>query len=334
MAGGFQEEASAFWNKVRTMTRSDVTQMLGSTISEWQSDNAQRLSAALTFYALLSIAPLGVILVSIAAAVYGKQAAEGQLAAHIANFIGPQNAQTIQNLIERSYRPAAGILAGILGLLILFWGASSVVVELRQSLNTIWHVNTQTTEGLLQGVFSMLKERFYSAAIVVGGGIILLASVAVSAGVTAAAKMLGPAFPAPAVLVRAVTFVISFLVVAFVFAAIYKLLPDVQLKWTDVIIGACFTALLITIGRELIAIYLGRMSVTSTYGAAGSLVLILIWVYYSALFFFFGAEFTKIYARRFGSLCPAPPNAPQESQTRAEPGAPSAGERSKVSPAA
>ena len=279
----------------------ELVALLTETVIEWNDDNVPRLGAALAFYTLLSLAPLLVVVVAIAAIAYGKQAAQGQLFWQIRGLVGPEGARAIQGLLEGAYKPGTGAVATGLGLLTLAFGASSVVGELREALNTIWHVPAGLASPGISSVIRLVKERFYSFALVLGVGFLLLVSLVLNACLAAMGKFFGSFLPAPEGILQAATSLISFIVITGLFAAIYKLMPDVRLKWSDVIIGASVTALLFTAGKYLIGLYLGKASFGSTYGAAGSLVIVLVWVYYSSQLFFLGAEFTKIYTRKFGS---------------------------------
>lgn len=266
----------------------------------WSRDNAPRLAAALAYYAVLAGAPLLVVSMAVADLVFGQKAVDGQLAWEIQNFVGGEAAQAIQSAIQSSHQPSAGIIATVLSIATLIVGASSVIVELHDALNLVWDVQPPQ-ESTWRSLFRMLKERFFSSLIILGAGSLLLISLLISAIVAAVAKFLGPALPTSPLLLRSAEFTTSFLVVTLLFAAIYKLIPDVRLKWSDVAIGASVTSLLFTIGKQLIALYLVRVGFESTYGAAWAAVLLLVWVYYSAQLFFLGAEFTKVYARRYGS---------------------------------
>lgn len=293
----------------------EMLDVLKQTASAWSDDKAPRLGASLAFYTLLSMAPLLVVVVAVAAFVYGKEAAQGQLIWQIRDLVGQQGAAAIQELIQSAYKPGAGTLATILGILTLLFGATTVVIELQDALNTIWHVPVPDTGSGIHSALVMLKQRFYSFGLILGVGFLLLVSLVLNAAIAVAGKFMSSILPTSELLLHVGTFVISFLVVTFLFAAIYKLMPDVRLKWSDVIVGAAFTSLLFTIGKQLIGIYLGKASFGSTYGAAGSLVIVLVWVYYSAQLFFMGAEFTKIYTKRYGSqlaatleMCPPRPD--------------------------
>jgi membrane protein len=278
--------------------------LLKQAVNAWNDDNAQRLGAALAFYTLLSLAPLLIVVVAVAAFVFGQKAAQGQLIWEIQDLVGKEEARAIQSLIQSAYKPAAGgTAATVLGILTLAFGASAVVAELRDALNIIWHVPVPatSTSSSLRALLRLIKDRFYLFGLILGAGFLLLVSLALNAVIAAAGSLFGSPGAASESLLHVALFLISFLAITFLFAAIYKLLPDVPLEWSDVIVGACFTSLLFTIGKVLIALYLGKAGFGSTYGAAGSLVIVLVWVYYSAQLFFFGAEFTKIYAETFGS---------------------------------
>jgi membrane protein len=275
--------------------------MFKETVSEWVNDKAPRLGASLAFYTLLSLAPLLVVIVAVAAFVYGPEAARGQLVWQIQGLVGPDGARAIQGLVQGAYKPGTGVIATLLGFLTLVFGASSVVVELRDALNTIWHVPLDCFNTGLSSIFRLVKERFYSFAMILGVGFLLLVSLVLNAWIAAMGKFFASALPTPESLLHVATFLISFVVSTFLFAAIYKMLPDVRLEWSDVAVGASVTSLLFTIGKQLIGLYLGKTSFGSTYGAAGSLVIVLVWVYYSAQLFFLGAEFTKVYTKTLGS---------------------------------
>jgi membrane protein len=279
----------------------ELLELLKETVNEWLGDKAPRLGASLAFYTLLSLAPLLIVIVAVAAIVYGQEAARGQLVWQIQDLVGPDGAKAIQGLIQGAYKPATGVVASLLGLLTLVFGASSVVVELRDALNTIWHVAPDLRNTGFGSIFRLAKERFYSFALILGVGFLLLVSLVLNAWIAAMGSFFGSILPTPEPVLHAATFLFSFFVITFLFAAIYKLLPDVHLRWSDVAIGASVTSLLFTIGKQLIGLYLGKTSFGSTYGAAGSLVIVLVWVYYSAMLFFLGAEFTKVYTRTFGS---------------------------------
>ncbi len=271
--------------------------MIGQTLSDWNDDNVPRLGASLAFYTLLSAAPLLVIVVAVAALVYGQQAARGQLFWEISGLVGADKARAIQDLLQSAYHPGPGLIATCLGLFTLAMGATSVVVELRDAMNTIWHVPPVIRRHRFSGVVRLLRERFYSFGLVLGGGLLLLLSLTLNALMAALERFIGVLLPASALLLRVGAFTMSFLAIAFLFAAIYKIVPDVALNWDDVIVGAFVTSFLFEIGKQIIGVYLGRATFGSAYGAAGSLVVLLVWIYYSAQVFFLGAEFTKVHTQ-------------------------------------
>jgi len=259
--------------------------------SHWVNDNASRLGAAVAFYTLLSLAPVIVIAVALAAIVYGRDAAEGRLASEIAGVAGPAAATTIQEIIKGGNQPSIGVIATVLGLAILAFGASSVFLELRDSMNTIWHVSLPPYGSNAATMMRLIRERSYSFATVLGAGVLLLLSLVLNAWMMAM-RIVVP---------RVATWIISYLLIAVLFAALYRIVPDVELKWNDVALGAAITSLLFMVGKEFIALYFAHASFGATYSAAGSPIVVLLWVYYSAQLFFWGAEFTKVYAQTLGS---------------------------------
>jgi membrane protein len=275
--------------------------LVRTAFSEWMDDKAPRLGAALAFYTALSLAPLLVVVLAIAGLAYGQKAVQGQLVWQIQDLVGIDGAKAIQALISAAHRPTSGIIARILGLSTLFFGASSAFVELSDALNTIWRVPMSARRSGIGSVFEIIKRRAVSFVMVLGVGFFLLTSLFVATWIAAAENFFRDVLPMPGAVLDIANFFISFLVITFLFAVIYKVLPDVRLEWSDVAIGAAITSLLFSIGKFLIGLYLGKTSIASSYGAAGSFLIVLLWVYYSAQVFFMGAEFTKIYTQRFGS---------------------------------
>jgi membrane protein len=268
-----------------------LPQVFRQASSEWINDNAPRLGASLAFYTLLSLAPVIVIAVAVAAVVYGQEAAQGRLASDIQDIAGHDVARTIQEMIIRAYQPRTGVIATLLGLATLAFGASSMFVELHGAMNTIWDVPLPHDQTNAATIIRLIRDRFYSFATVLGIGFLLLVSLVLNAWIAA----MGIAVP------RFATFLILYLVIAVLFATLYKIVPDVTLKWSDVALGALITSLLFTIGKQLIGLYFAHASFGSTYSAAGSPMIVLLWVYYSAQLFFWGAEFSKVYTRTMGS---------------------------------
>jgi len=264
-----------------------------SAFSEWQEDNAMRLGAALSYYTIFSLAPLLIIVISVAGLVFGQEAARTQILTQIHGLIGDQGAVAIEEILKNASKPSAGIIGTVVGLITLFVGATGVVAELHDSLNTIWEVDAKSP-GVL---FGYIRQRTVSFAIVLAIGFLLLVSLVISAGLAAIGNFFGGS---ETLFFQLLDFITSLIVTTGLFALMFKYLADVQISWRNVWIGAAITAILFTIGKTLTGIYLGRSAVTSTFGAAGSLVVILLWVYYSSQIVFFGAEFIQVYARERG----------------------------------
>jgi len=278
-------------------------QLLKRTYTKWNEDHAPGLGAALSYYTVFSLAPLLMIVIAIAGFVFGQEAAQGQIMGQIQGLVGEESAKAIQTMIEEARKPAAGILATVIATVMLLFGATGVFAQLQESLNIIWQVKEKPGEGM----WKMLKERFISLLAVLGTGFLLLISLVMSAGLSAVGATLEHVLPGPEFVLQIINFLVSFAVVTLLFAMIYKLLPDTPIRWGDVWIGASITSLLFTIGKFFIGLYLGKSEVGVAYGAAGSLVVILIWVYYASQIFLFGAEFTAVYAAsRETPLAPRP----------------------------
>jgi membrane protein len=267
--------------------------LLKETYVEWDRHQVPKLGAGLAYYTVLSLAPLLIVVITVVGMVLGPKAAQGEIIAQIQGLVGPEGAEAIQAVIANANQPKTGIVASLLGLITLFLGASGVFAELHDALNTIWDAPPRPGSGLL----SMIRERFLSFGMVLAIGFLLLVSLVVSAGVAAAATFMGGVLPVPGFVLQGANLLLSLGVITVLFAMIYRFLPSERVPWRDVWIGAAATAVLFSIGKLLIGMYLGKASVGSAYGAAGSLVVVLVWVYYSAQIFFFGAEFTHVYAR-------------------------------------
>ena len=274
-----------------------LLKLLSQTASRWMDHKSAKQGAALAYYSVLSLAPLVILVVAIAGLAFGEAAARGQIVYQIQDLIGYQGAEAVQTVLKATYKPKTGIVASALGVLTLLFGASGVFGELRDSLNTIWDAPAPAAWSIL----SELKSRFFSFAMVLGIGFLLLVSLVVSAVLATVEKYFSTALPVPPAVLLIINDVISLVAITFLFALTYKYVPDVRLEWNDVWIGAAGTAFLFTLGKFGIGFYLGRAAVGSAYGAAASLVVVLVWVYYSAQIFLFGAEFTHIYATSHGS---------------------------------
>jgi membrane protein len=279
----------------------DIKSILSDSFSEWSRHKAPRLGASLAFYTLLSVTPLFLAAISIAGLVFGARAAESDLVQQVQSLVGSAGAMAIQALLEGSRNTTHGALGTLLGLVTLLFGASGVLIELRDALNTIWEVPSRQVSGSLQTISSFLKERLFSFALVVAIGFLLLVSLVINAGIAAVGAFSASVLPVPEPILHVLNSLFSFVIVTGLFAAIYRVLPDIRIEWRDVVLGSAVTAFLFEIGKALIGLYLGKASFASTYGAAASIVVFIMWVYYSSQIFFLGAEFTKIFAGRYGS---------------------------------
>lgn len=279
------------------MHAKDFIHLLKKAGGDWVDDNAMRLSAALAYYAVFSLAPLFIISISLAGMIFGEEAARGEITRQLSGMAGEQTAQSIEALIASASTRASGVWATIIGVVVLLFGASSVFGELRSALNTIWGVVPIPGRALS----TLFIDRLLSFSMVLVIGFLLLASLVVSAFLAATSKFVGSYVSIPKSGWHALDLVISLIVITVLFAMIFKILPNAIVSWRDVFIGAWVTSLLFTVGKFLIGFYLGRSGVASTFGAAGSIVLILLWIYYSACILFFGAEFTKACACHDGN---------------------------------
>src|SRR5215510_8748465 len=280
------------------MKPKSVWQFLKDSVVKWIEDKPFQLAAALSYYTLFSLAPLLVILIAIGGFAFGKEAAQNQIVETIQGMVGRESAEAVQAMVQNtSNKPETGMIATLVGIIILMLGAAGVVGQLQISLNTIWGV--QLKPG--QGIWGLIRQRFISFAMILGIGFLLLVSLVISAVLSSLTQVLGTSLGGTAIVAHGLDFLVSFTFVSALFAMIYKFLPDVQVDWRDVWIGAAITSFLFTIGKFLIGLYLGTSGVTSIFGAAASLITILLWVYYSSLIFFLGAEFTHVYARDYGS---------------------------------
>jgi membrane protein len=281
------------------MSWRSVWSLLKETVDEWQRDKVDRMAAALAYYTLFSIAPLLVIAVAVAGAVFGQEAARGEVVAQIQGLLGKAGAEVVQTALANTQNPesAAGIVPSIVSTLALIFGASGVFIQLQDSLNAVWNVD----ESPQAGVKSVVRKRIFSFAMVITIGFILMVSLVISAVLAALSTFTNHLFPALESLSKLFNISISLGVFTILFALIYKYLPDVKIAWRDVLVGALFTSILFSIGKELLGFYLGNGSFGSAYGAAGSVITVLAWIYYSVQIMLFGAEFTQVYTRKYGS---------------------------------
>ena len=280
------------------MNANPLWRITKESVTNWSEDQPFQLAAALSYYTLFSLAPLLIIVIAVAGFAFGREAAQNQIVATLQDLIGQQSAQAIQRIVQNAaVQKNSGLISSALGMAALILGAGGVVGQLQTSLNMIWGVVAKPGQGL----WGFLRQRFVSFAMVLGIGFLLVVSLAVSALLSGLTESLGLLFGTAAFVAHTLDVLASFAVITLLFGMIYKFLPDVIINWSDVWIGAGLTSLLFTIGKFLIGVYLGTSGVTSPYGAAGSVVTVLLWVYYSSLIFFLGAEFTQVYASQFGS---------------------------------
>jgi membrane protein len=280
------------------MKQTSPWSFLKTIFNKWFDDNPFQLAGALSYYTLFSLAPLLVISIAVAGFVFGREAAHNQIVETIRGLIGQQSAEAVQAMIQSaSNKPKTGLFSTVIGGIFLLFGAGGVVGELQTALNAIWRVRPKSGTG----VRDFIRKRFISYAMVLAIGFLLLVSLAVSAFISGLTQFIGSLHESVALIAHLLDLVLSFALVTLLFAMIYKFLPDVEIQWKDVWIGAALTSVLFTTGKFLIGFYLGNSGVTSIYGAAGSLITVLLWVYYSALIFFLGAEFTQVYASQYGS---------------------------------
>ncbi len=285
------------------MPRQTLRDLLKKTASETMADNVPRMAAALAYYTTFSLAPLLIIVIGIAALVLGQRGAAEGVSQQIQSLIGKQGADAVQAIMQNANKPAQGIFSAIIGFATLLLGASGVFGELQSALNTVWGATPKTTSG----VWEFLRSRFFSFAMVLGTGFLLLVSLIASAAIAAISTALGSMLPFSALIAQSISFAASLALTAGLFALILKYLPDTPIAWRHVWPGALFTAILFTIGKSLLGLYLGNSAVTSSYGAAGSLIVVLLWVYYSSILLLVGAEFTQVYrCRELASLANPP----------------------------
>jgi membrane protein len=271
-----------------------LTALLRQAGAAWLDDDAPTLGAALAFYTLFSLAPVLIVAVSVAGLVFGDKAAQGEIVRQFQGLMGTQGATAIEIILQSTNRPGLGVLATALSLIAILVGASGAFNELQDALNIIWKVHSTKSFWRVA-----LRHRVFSLGLVVATGFLLLTSLVITASLSAAERLVGTLLPISIVVLQSMNFVFSFVVITLLFALIFKLIPDTIIPWRDVWMGAAVTSLLFTVGKVLIGFYLGHSALTSAYGAAASLVVFLIWIYYSAQILLFGAEITHVYALKY-----------------------------------
>jgi membrane protein len=297
------------------MQTKDLWPLAKQSSSEWMEDKASRLAASLAYYTMLSIAPLLIISIKIIGLIFGAEAARGGIEHYLSQNVGAKGAAAAEEMIKNAGQHGAGTLATIISTIILVMSASGVFGELQDALNTVWEVKPKPDRNWKD----IVRERFFSFALVLGVVFLLMVSLVINTALSALTHVLN----GQAVVWQIINFVVSIGVITCLFALIFRYLPDAKVKWRDVWLGAIVTGVLFTIGKFALSFYLGRASTTSVYGAAGSLVALLIWVYYSGQILFFGAEFTQVYAKFYDTgIKPAANALPMTEQDRAQVGAP------------
>jgi membrane protein len=285
-------------------------------LQDWWNDNCLRLAASLAYYTALSLAPLVLLIVGVVGLVLDRQQVGAQISVQLEGLIGPAGRELVTSILAAT-NPQGGTVATIIGLATLLIGATAVFGELQATLNLIWEVQPAPTNGVWAGIWALLRDRIFSLTLVLALAFLLLVSLVISAALAGATALFHG--PEQAVLSRILEIVVSLLVLTFVFALLYKYVPDAEIGWRDVWLGGLITAALFTLGKTAIGFYLGQASVGSAYGAAGSLIALLVWVYYSALIMFFGAEFTHAWTIRHHAVTPEPHAIPGAApQTKSE----------------
>lgn len=296
-----------------------IWSVIRQAITEWKEDNAPRLAAAMAYYTAFSLAPILVIAISITGLIYDRQAAQERIIQQVGGLAGPAGEALIRTMLDASQSIGSNVLASIFGFVVLIFGAAGVFGQLQDALNTMWEVKPKPKRG----ISGLIKARFLSFAMVMGVGFLLLVSLVVSAALTVLQDWSLGLFPGFEFVIQVINFVVSFLIITVLFALIFKFVPDADIRWKDVWLGAAVTALLFTIGKTVIGLYLGNSGTAEKFGTAGSLVVLLLWVYYTAQISFFGAEFTQVYANMLGSkVRPDKDAIPLTEQARAQQGIP------------
>lgn len=278
------------------MKLKDLWTLSKKAFKDWSADKASQLAAALAYYTVFSLAPLLVIAIAVAGFVWGEEAARGAIVNQISGLVGRQGAEQVQTMIQNTSAGGEGVIATIISVVVLILGATGVFNHLQDSMNTIFEVKNKPGAS----IWATIRERFLSFAMVLAIGFMLLASLVITAALSAFGEVILNMFPGFEILMQIVNFLVSFLVITLLFAIMFKFLPDIKIAWKDTLLGAAITSLLFTIGRTAIGIYLGNSDPGSAFGAAGSLIVILVWLYYTGQILYLGAEFTQIYAQEYG----------------------------------
>ncbi|GAA4359697.1 hypothetical protein GCM10023165_56100 [Variovorax defluvii] len=280
------------------MTPKQLFSLCRQSVSAWIDDYAPSMGAAISYYTIFSLAPLLVIVIAVAGALFGREAAQGRIVEQVSGLVGREGAVAVEAMLRSVSEPDKGLIAGLISAVVLLVGATTVFAELQSALDRIWHVPERQKPS---GVWAVLKARLLSFGLILGLAFLLMVSLVVSAGLAAFGQWFGGLMPGWELLLQGLNVLISLGIVTLLFAMIYKLMPTARIAWRDVWVGALVTALLFEVGKLGIGLYLGKSGVNESFAAAGSLVLLVAWVYYAAQIFLLGAEFTKVYAGAHGS---------------------------------
>jgi len=283
------------YNKRPRSTWQKISALMKEAATRWSDDNAMRLSASLSYYATFSLAPLLILVIAIAGLAFGRDAAQGRIVDELSGLMGAKSAETVQGMIQAAWRPAKGLVASVVSIMTLIFGAVGVLLELKQSLNLIWR------SPVTSSFRTLVTDRLRSLGLILGVGFLMLISLIVSAVIAAVGQLVGDILPMSQFVMNSLNLLLSFAIFLGLLAMIYKWLPDTYVAWRDVWIGAGVTSVLFSIGKQIFGIYLGKSSVSSAYGAAGAVVIVLLWVYFSSMILYYGAEFTALYAEKYGS---------------------------------
>jgi len=294
-----EQRENGLWRTLAAtvMRAPEILTIFGTALRDWWDDDAPRLGASLAYYTLFAIAPVLLVATAIAGMAFGADAVRGEIAGQLDQLIGPEGARAVQSLLEGASQRRTGIVATVIGSIAFVVAATGAFLELQAALNTIWRVKPNPGVNFVPFVLNRLR----SLGLVVAIGFLLMVSLAVTAALAALSGWLAERSPSMPLVWSGVTVLVSLVVTTALFAVLYRVLPDVHLRWRDVTTGAFVTAVLFTIGQQVIGLYLGQSSVASSYGAAGSVMILLLWVYYSCQILLLGAEFTRAYARRQGT---------------------------------
>jgi len=276
------------------LTLSNFWHILKITAAKSNQDKLPRLGAALAYYTVFSIVPMLIIIISVVGLAFGQDAAQGYIFDQLSSLLGEPSANAIREMIQRANQPSTGVIAAIIAFFTLMLGASGLFGELQDTINTIWGVEAKD-----RSILKIIQDRFFSFVTVIGTGFLLMVSLLINASLAAFGKWFGGWFLGPEILLHIIDYCISFVTITILFASMYKFVPDVHIPWSNVWIGAVLTSFLFMIGKFAIGMYLGKSDIGNSFGAAGSLVILLVWVYYSAQIFLFGAEFTQVYGKYF-----------------------------------